>query len=94
MKIVLKKRAINSIDKTAKWIESKNTMGSGKRWTNKILDYILKIAQSNASFQICRNWSLARYHYHCFHIDDWVVAFKKTPNTFTVYRFIHGSRLR
>jgi hypothetical protein len=94
MRIVIMKRALDSIDKTSRWVEDRNTTGSGTRWSDKIFNSIRKIAASNATFQICRSIALARYQYRCFHLGEWVVAYKKVGSEFIIYRFIHGSRLK
>lgn len=93
MKVFIKKRTLNAISKTAAWVESKNTTGSGQLWADKVYDEILEAATESTLFALCRNESLARFGYHCFHIHDWVIAHKVIRNTFIVYRFIHGSRL-
>ncbi len=94
MKIEIRKRAWNSITKTAAWIDAKNLPGSGDRWADKIYSQIKKIAKNRVEFSICNNIGLKKFNYRCFHIDEWVVAYKKNRDTFTIYRFIHGSRLR
>lgn len=91
--MLIKKRAWNAISRTAAWVESKNTAGSGQRWADRIYNEIETNAFSKTLFAICNNASLARFGYRCFHVNDWVVAHKVVRNTFIVYRFIHGSRL-
>jgi hypothetical protein len=97
MMLVFKKRALNTINKTAAWVEDNNTEGSGDRWLNKIFHSIDSFAQTTnlAQYKLCPNEKLSRWNYHCLSVEKkWIVAFKVETNVFVVYRFIHGSRLK
>lgn len=49
MQVVYKKRAINSLLSTAKFIESKNTSGAGERWLQKIKKQVNSLATSKVN---------------------------------------------
>lgn len=93
MQVVVKKRALNSINATARYIESINTKGSGDRWANKLYDEIEKIALYNVSFALCKNESLAKFKYSCMVFKDWVIAFRLSANKLEICRFIYGPYL-
>ena len=95
MKLVVKKRAGNSLADLADWIDERNTDGAGNRWLLQFyadMDHIGKIGLKSA---ICKDESLAKYEYRCFTYNEkWIVAYKITKTKITVYRFILGSRLK
>jgi hypothetical protein len=91
MKLVMRKRALNSLAKVADWIDDKNTIGAGNRLvtdTYKELDHLASIKVKQA---ICKDPKLAKFEYRCFtHKDRWIVAYKILKDEFVVYRFIYG----
>ncbi|MCX6273692.1 MAG: type II toxin-antitoxin system RelE/ParE family toxin [Bacteroidetes bacterium] len=93
MDIIVRKRALNAIVKTALFVESLNTPGSGERWAEKIKSEIISLADSKAKFSLCRHPSLAKHQYCCYVFKDWVIVFRIHNNEFEFCRFIHGSRL-
>ena len=93
MVIEIRKRAMNSIENTAEYVESINTLGAGDRWIEKIKAQIISLANSKAKFAICKNLSLAKFNYRCYIYKDWVIAFRVTDKKFEVCRFIWGARL-
>ena len=93
MKVVLRKRAINALLKSANFVESINTPDSGDRWLEKIKKVIYELAASKAKFAICKHASLAKFSYRCYVYNDWVIAFRIKENEFEVCRVILGSRL-
>jgi hypothetical protein len=40
MNVFYTKRALNTINKTADFVESKNTPGSGKRWAERFYSFV------------------------------------------------------
>jgi hypothetical protein len=95
MKVVIKKRAFNTITKTAEWLEHQNTSGASERWLDKVYDFVESYAKKNVQYAICQNEKLAKWMYSCItYQDNWVIAFKSSNDAFVVCRFVHASRLR
>jgi len=93
MTIVLRKRALNAIINAVRHIESIHTEGSGDRWTRKLKVKFIEIAASKVKYSLCRHPSLAKYKYHCYLYNDWIIAFKMSENEFEICRFIYGDRI-
>ncbi len=93
MVISYRKRTINSLQKSASFIESENTEGSGERWAEKIRLTIRALAESKAKFSLCKAPQLARWNYSCYSHNGWVMAFKTSRNKFEVCRIIWGANL-
>ncbi|MEO8088230.1 MAG: hypothetical protein ABI763_15525 [Bacteroidota bacterium] len=93
MDIIVRKRALNAILKTALFVETLNTPGSGARWAEKLKSVITSLAKSKAKFSLCKHPSLAKFKYSCYVFKDWMIAFRIHEKEFEVCRFIHGSRL-
>lgn len=93
MEVLIKKRAQNVILKTAQFVESKNTEGSGTRWVEKLESLIYELAESKAQFQLCKSPELARWNFSCYSHKGWAIAFRISHNKFEVCRFIWGSNL-
>ena len=93
MDIIVRKRALNAIVKTALFVESLNTPGSGDRWSEKLKSEISSLAKSKAKLAICKHPTLAKFKYRCYVFKDWIIAFRIHEKAFEVCRFIHGSRL-
>ncbi len=94
-KISLKPDVEDSIDKVCEFIESRNLPGSSNKWAGEILDFIIEHAILNITYPLCNNKRLAKRKLSCIIFKNkWVVAFKATKKTFTVYKIINGSKLR
>ncbi len=93
MKLVYRKGALKAIDKVAAFVESKNTVGSGSRWAEKIVMKIESLASSKAKFAVCKHASLAKYQYRCYAYNDWVIAFLIADKKFEVCRIVWGALL-
>jgi plasmid stabilization system protein ParE len=95
VRIIIKKRAQNTLDKVADWIEENYFVDSSIKWLDEFEEAIRKIAQTGVKHAICNHASLARYQYRCFtYKSKWVVAYKTTPTKVIVHRFIFGARLK
>lgn len=95
MKIVIKKRAQNTLEKVAEWIINQQYLDTGLRWLNDFDETIEHMAKTKVKHAICKDEALAKYEYRCFTYNEkWVVAYKITRTKVTVYRFILGSRLK
>lgn len=93
MLVVVKKRALNTLIKTAIFIESQYTEGSGDRRMTKMEKKIFQLAESKAKFSICKAPQLAKYNYQCYSYNGWVIVFKSTNKKFEVCRIIWGAYL-
>lgn len=93
MEIEIRKRAINALRRTAEYVESMNTPGSGDRWLDKVQAEIYALAKHKVKLTICKHPSLAKFHYRCFIYHDWVIAYRISEKKLEVCRFIRGARL-
>ncbi len=94
MEVFYTARAQQAIEHIANFVESKNTIGSGKRFALKFESAINKYANENVEFTKCNNEILSMLGYSCITINDWVVAFKIKKNKFIVYRIVWGGLLK
>ena len=95
MKVVIRKRAQNSLKKLAGWKASQQYMDTGMKWLNEFEETIEHMAKTGVKYAICKDELLAKYQYRCFtYKEKWVVAYKITATKITIYRFILGSRLK
>jgi plasmid stabilization system protein ParE len=94
VRVVIKKRALNSLISLVNWIESQNTIGAGDKWQEDFFSTIENLARLKLEFTVCKSPDLAKWGYHCFTFKKkYIVAFKVNKEKFTVYRLILGSRL-
>ena len=93
MKVLIGKRAENAIRKTALYVDSLNTEGSGERWAGKVLSKINSLALPRIKYAPCKHPSLSKFGYSCYVFKEWIIAFKLSDDTLKVCRFIHSSRL-
>jgi hypothetical protein len=95
MKLVVKKRAGNTLSDFADWVDEQNTVGAGDRWLNQFYDHMGHIGKIGLKYAICKDEHLQNYEYRCFTYNEkWIVAYKITIAKIIVYRFILGSRLK
>jgi hypothetical protein len=95
VKVIIKKRAQNNLRKVAKWIAEQNFPDTGVKWLDEFNETIGAIAKSGVKLAICKHPSLARYQYRCItYKQKWVIAYKITPATITIYKFMLGSKLK
>lgn len=95
MRLIIRKRASQSIAKTGAWVEKRNTDESGQRWINKVYATLEDQARLGVKQAICKDKNLAKRKYHCFTYNDkWIVAYRIKGNDFIVYRFIFGPYLK
>ena len=93
MKVVIADHALAVIDLVAKFVELKNTPGSGNRYAMRFKKAIKKLAVKNVQYPICHYSKFASLNYSCSHFNDWVIAFKIKDSVLTVHEIIHGSIL-
>lgn len=95
-KVGFKKRAINAIDSVCEFIESKNLLGSSAKWYVALIDFIDERANlSTIKFPLCNYHKFEQKGFSCFiYKKQWVIVFRYTDTTLTVYQLVHGSRLK
>lgn len=95
MQVVIKKRALNTLEKVADWIASQYFLDTGVKWLDEFASMAQELADAEVKHALCRHESLSRWQYRCFtYKNKWVVAYKISRTKFTIYRFVLGSRLR
>ncbi len=93
-KVIIRPRAEKAIQAVALFIESKNTPGSGAKWVNQILDFLLLRSAIVSSYPLCRNIHLSQRNFSCIIFNKkWVIVFKQTKRTFDVHQVIYGPNL-
>lgn len=95
MKIVIKKRAQNTLERVAGWIADNYFPDTAIKWLDDFNNAIQEIAKTGVKYAICNHESLARYQYRCLtYKSKWIIAYNITPAKLTIYRFVLGSRLK
>ena len=94
--VFFKPLATEALMQLCDYVEAKNTPGSGYRFQKKILDFIaLHAGLSLIKYPLCHNPKLAHRNFSCLVFQKkWIIAFRYTQNTMTVFRIILGSKLR
>jgi hypothetical protein len=95
-KIEIKPRALSAIEDVVDFIELINTPNGSDRWLDKV-ERFLELLASNTmkSFPKCKNENLAKLNYSCAVFGrKWVVVFRYTATTITIYRFVLGAKLK
>lgn len=93
MKVVFKPEAVIALRAIAKFVESQNTPGSGKRYALKFRKAIELFAQPKLKYALCHDSTLALMGYSCRNYNKWVIAFKIEKSKFVVYEILLGSLL-
>lgn len=93
MKIIISERALDAIDAVSKFVESKNTKGSGARYAMRLKAAIKSLAIPNVQYSICHHHKFAAQGYSCSQFNDWVIVFKIDNNKLVIFEIVHGSLL-
>lgn len=93
MKLLIRPKALKSLEKIASYVESLNTKGSGERFLENFLQTIRQYAIESASYQPCKHQSLAANGYQCIFLQNWVIAFKIQGDQFIICRIVWGPAL-
>ena len=93
MKILIKKEAAKSIKAVIKFIESKNTKGSGLRWFRRLENHLLKTTPVSKSLTLCKYPPFKKMGLICLIYKDWVIAFKNYEDRCEIIAFVYGSNL-
>lgn len=89
----IKPKALKVINAAGKFVESKNTPGSGDRFIRKFIAAIEKLAIPGVAYSLCNHHILAARKYSCSHFNDWVIAFKISQGELIVHEIIPASLL-
>ena len=84
MKISISAEALKVVDELALFVESRNTIGAGKRFKNTFLKKKKHTLIQFSDHTICKYPLYAKHNLNCFFIDNWVVAYKKEQETIVV----------
>lgn len=93
MKLLIRPKALKSLERIALYVESRNTKGSGERFLGSFLKTIHQYAVDGASYQPCKHASLASNRYLCIFLENWVIAFKIQGEKFIICRIVWGPAL-
>ena len=93
MKLLIRPKALKSLEKIAFYVESINTKGSGDQFLVKFLNSMQQYALEGVTFQSCKHFSLSSKGYSCVFHEQWVIAFKIQGNQFIIYRIVWGPSL-
>lgn len=95
-RLIIKPHAEESIYKVAEWIASQYFPETGLKFIDGVEKNLLRQASlSNLQFPLCKNTRLAKRKFSCLIYNrKWVIAFKYSKTTFTVYEFIWGAKLK
>jgi len=94
MEIIIRRKAMKTLESIAEYVEELNTSGAGDRWLDRFFNRISSFAHPNVQYPLCRNNRLALNGYSCLHYKSWIIAFKIQKNRFIIFEIIHGSLLR
>lgn len=93
MKLLIRPKALKSLEKIAFYVESINTKGSGDRFLVTFLDTVKLYAVDGVTYQPCKHPTLSSNGYFCIFLEKWIIAFKIQENTFVICRIIWGPGL-
>lgn len=92
-KLEISNEAWVTLKELAEFVESKNTLGAGKRYLITFLSKIRDALKSNPEYAVCKYPEFAKLHLKCFVINDWVIAYQESQDTIIVKAIIHGTLL-
>ncbi len=93
MKIKIKAEAFATLTEIEKFIERKNTPGSGKKFTIFFLNFIKKTLTTFNNHAICKYPEFKSMNWRYFFYNDWVIAYAVEYDRTEVKLIIHGSLL-
>ena len=95
-RVEFRPRAVKAIDSVCEFIESKNTPGSSVKWYSNVVQFIINRAQvETLQFPLCNYPKFVTRGFSCFiYKKEWIIVFKYSSRKLTVYRFVHGTRLK
>ena len=94
-KLIIMPHAEQAIYEVAEWIAEKNFPATGLKFIEKAEAFLYEYCKlTKLEFPLCKNKSLAEQKLSCVVFNrKWVIAFKYSKTTITVYEFIWGAKL-
>ena len=65
--------------------------GSGKRWLDKIRNFLNSYAKSNVVYALCQDEDMSLEGLSCITYNGWIFAFKIENEQFIIYQIIRGN---
>jgi|LakMenEpi03Aug12_release.lakeMendotaPanAssembly.Ray.scaffolds.fasta_scaffold2362234_1 hypothetical protein len=93
MKIVISSEAVLVIKELAKFVEIKNTPGSGKRFASKFLKLIKSKLLKFDQYGLCKYPEFQDKKWRCLIFKDWIVVYAKNQYQIEIKLIVHGSLL-
>lgn len=94
LKVKYSSTAEKTLTDISVFIDSVNTEGSGKLWKERFHLKILRYAQSNIIYSVCRYEEYSKKGFSCISIGDWIIIFKINNDKFLVQHIILGSNFK
>ena len=94
MNVILRPEADEVLYEVSAFVEGINTEGSGKRWLDKIRNFLKSYAKSGVVYALCHDQDMASAGLSCITYNGWVFAFKIEDEHFVVYQIIRGDILQ
>jgi|GEM_PF-2193446 hypothetical protein len=95
-KLIIKPHVEASVFKVATWIASQYFAETGLKFIDDLEQFLLKhCALNSLQYPLCKSTRLAKRKFSCLiYKRKWVIAFRYSKTTFTVYEFIWGAKLK
>ncbi len=93
MKIVISSEAVLVIKELAKFVEIKNTPGSGKRFASKFLKLIKSKLLKFNQHRLCKYPEFQDKQWRCLIFKDWIVVYATNQYQIEIKLIINGSLL-
>ena len=85
--------AEESLAGIARWLEYRNSPGSGERFLDNFSRYLNRLKKSYPYYSPCPNRVLRSKGLYCAKYREWIVAFVLVPERLIVRAFIHKKQL-
>jgi hypothetical protein len=93
-KINVKQSAADNIAAIAWYIESKGLIATAEKFTDKVYDFFIKIADSHKSYAVCRDPQRAMFGYKCIpYKKKYTVLFIESESEIIICEFISSKLL-
>ena len=94
IKVFLKPSAERQITAIAIYIEQKGYPFTAEKFAEKLFSFAESLARAPLGSPLCRNDKLASLNYRCAVFHKWIFIYKVNKQRLTIYRIIHGSRMK
>jgi len=94
MKILIEKKAENTLRDIAEYIISKSGFSNrAVNYIKKIRDFINSLASFPERYPLCRKISFRMREYRCAPFDEYIIVYKINNNELLIVNIIHSKRL-